>query len=478
MSYMDTRCNSKTSISNIDIEESEANAAISDLINNITILTDRKDPLIKSICSPNLLIRSLNELKDLVEMVDIKHSIVNQIKFLITNQARKSADDNNSKFEGHMLHSIISGNPGTGKTTVGMILAKIWMALGCMNKVNTRKESSKIITKNIINTVNNSFRHRVSELEESQRIDRRKLDKLKESLSKSQVQIGEIRRRIIKLKPTTSRLPNPQILELEWEQLLEYTRILRLGFDEIMREINTKNSIIEEIPSQPVDEKDPYENCDPKFIVATREDLVAGFLGHTAIKTRKVLESARGGVLFIDEAYSLCRTDNGSNDKFGEESLDTINEFMSLYPDEIIIIFSGYKDKLLNSIFKVQPGLKRRCTWIFEIKDYSYKGLAKIFSRQLAKNSWSLDPNVNVEEIIADNMDIIQDGGGGTEKLAFFVKIEYGIYKFLKTVQSTPENSVNHDSVITEPMIHSALFQMKHQTINKIINEPPDSMYI
>lgn len=70
-------------------DEADGNTAISDLIANITILTARKDPLIRSIRSPNLLIRGLKELQSMVEMIDIKYSIVNQIKFLITNHARK-----------------------------------------------------------------------------------------------------------------------------------------------------------------------------------------------------------------------------------------------------------------------------------------------------------------------------------------------------------------------------------------------------
>lgn len=144
-------------IDNIDKDEIEANRSISELISNITILIARKDPFIKSIKSPNLLIRGLTELQCMIEMIDIKHSIVNQIKFLITNHARKQLDTSickttegssstsslyKSQFEGHMLHSVISGNPGTGKTTVGIILAKIWMALGFVNKVESNQPTN------------------------------------------------------------------------------------------------------------------------------------------------------------------------------------------------------------------------------------------------------------------------------------------------------------------------------------------------
>jgi hypothetical protein len=501
MSQRNNHINRSKTIENIDRDETEANAAISDLIANITILTARKDPLIKSIKSPKLLIRGLTELQSMIEMVDIKRSIVNQIKFLITNHARKqynqakasetsttsaSSSVHDSHFEGHMLHSVISGNPGTGKTTVGMILAKIWMALGFVNKSQSPKESSSpvVITNAIVNTVNESYRKRVRELEETQRNDRRRLDRIRELLSRYQTTCGEIRRRAIRLRPNPEKA-FPDNLDSEWDAFFTNTREMRFGFDEIIREANIKDPITTVEASTPIpaipppEELDPYENMDPKFIVAAREDFIAEYLGQTAPKTKKVLESAKGGVLFIDEAYALCNMDGGSKDKYGEECLTTINEFMSLYPDEIIIIFAGYKDKLMSSIFKAQPGLLRRCVHFFEIKDYTPKGMAKIFSRQLARNSWFMDSDVNIEKILEENKDLIQDGGGGTERLAFFVKIAYGNSKFEETVNADLDHPVVHDSVITQKIIDDALSLMRKSSSQVSDDEPlPHGMYL
>lgn len=119
-------------------------------------------------------------------------------------------------------------------------------------------------------------------------------------------------------------------------------------------------------------------------------------------------------------------------------------------------------------------GLFRRCAWVFEIKDYTHKGLAKIFKRQLAKNSWTLASNVNREPVLANNKEIIQDGGGGTDKLAFFAKLEYGNSKFLETVHATSDKPVLHDSVITSTMIDAALIEMrKSMEDHMIIDDPP-----
>lgn len=551
-------------VDNIDKAEDEANSTISDLIASITVLTARKDPLIKPIKSPKLLIRGLTELKSMIEMMDIKHAIVNQIKFLITNHARKVslANASNSGFEGHMLHSVISGNPGTGKTSISMILSKIWMALGFVKKnepTAPQPSAAPIISNTIVNTVNDGYRKRITDLEESQRNDRRKIDKLRELATKNQTIAAEIRRRTIKLRPSSAKVSDikvpssmdlvnrtssdsvnkipgpldlvnkipldlmsrtsldlvnriPLDLEKEWNALITDTRELRFGFDDIIREANIRNiepvtlvagglsgvtgislgasgatgtGTIPQIGVHPEilnllkpDEIDPYENVDPKFIVAAREDLIAEYLGQTAPKTKKVLESARGGVLFIDEAYSICNMDGGSKDKYGEECLTTINEFMSLYPDEIIIIFAGYKDLLLKSIFRAQPGLRRRIAHFFEIKDYTKSGLAKIFKRQLAKNSWSIAPDISLEKIFDQHPELIQDSGGFTEKLVFFSKLVYGKSKFDETVNAKEGEIIIHNSIITEKMLLEALEMIKKGSAMEIDNEPPEHMYM
>lgn len=475
------------STNNIDKDETDANSEITILISHITTLTLRRDPLIKSILSPKLLIRGLTELKSMIEMVDIKKSIVNQIKFLITNHARKSTTDNirskSAGFEGHMLHSVISGNPGTGKTSVGMILAKIWMSLGFVKRNAEDKQTESNPNVKINSIINESYRQRISELEESQYNNHRKFIRIKELLGQYYETTGELRHQMIKLRQ------EPEDIMNKCDSLLGLSRDLRFGLDEIIREVNVEDpnmaydcGLIELATSATLstpDEIDPYEDVDPKFVVAAREDLIAEYLGQTAPKTKKVLESARGGVLFIDEAYSLCNMDGGSKDRYGEECLTTINEFMSLHPDEIIIIFAGYTKLLFSSIFRAQPGLLRRCAQFFEIKDYTNKGLAKIFTRQLNKNNWELDPDVDIEQIFEENTDIIRDNGGFTDKLALQSKIAYGASKFSETVHSSNENAIAHNGIITNNMIKMAIEQIRMQIDDRmILDHPPTSMYI
>ena len=104
-----------------------------------------------------------------------------------------------------------------------------------------------------------------------------------------------------------------------------------------------------------------------KFIEVSRSNLVGGYQGQTALKTREVLESALGGVLFIDEAYTLY---TGLNDDFGKEALDEVLKFMEDHRRDIVIIFAGYT-KEMHDFLQVNSGLQSRIPTTFDFEDYS-----------------------------------------------------------------------------------------------------------
>ena len=93
-----------------------------------------------------------------------------------------------------------------------------------------------------------------------------------------------------------------------------------------------------------------------RCVEVSRSDLVAGFVGQTAIKTREVLESALGGVLFIDEAYTLS---SGGNNDFGQEAINEILKFMEDHRRDIAIIFAGYSDEM-KEFLSTNSGLVSR----------------------------------------------------------------------------------------------------------------------
>lgn len=125
-----------------------------------------------------------------------------------------------------------------------------------------------------------------------------------------------------------------------------------------------------------------------QLVEVDRSGLVAGFVGQTALKTKEVIDSAMGGVLFIDEAYSLA--EGGEND-FGGEAIDTILKAMEDHRDELVVIAAGYTgpmEKFLNS----NPGLESRFNKYIFFPDYKGEELYKIFLSQVERNGYALDP--------------------------------------------------------------------------------------
>src|SRR5690625_3476588 len=114
------------------------------------------------------------------------------------------------------------------------------------------------------------------------------------------------------------------------------------------------------------------------YIVASRSDLVAGYVGQTAIKTKNKIREALGGVLFIDEAYSLNR---GEND-FGKEAIDTIVDEMTKHNENLVVILAGYKQEMMQYI-NANPGLESRFKKYFEFVDYRADELLEIVHYQL-----------------------------------------------------------------------------------------------
>lgn len=134
-----------------------------------------------------------------------------------------------------------------------------------------------------------------------------------------------------------------------------------------------------------------YDNgviAEDKLIETSRADLVAGYIGQTAVKTRKVLESALGGILFIDEAYTLA---NGGQNDFGQEAIDEILKFMEDNRSNIMIIFAGYT-KNMESFLETNPGLRSRIPNEFNFEDYTVDEMIQIGLLSLKKKQYNVNP--------------------------------------------------------------------------------------
>lgn len=185
-----------------------------------------------------------------------------------------------------------------------------------------------------------------------------------------------------------------------------------------------------------------------KVIVADRSALIAKYLGHTAIKTKEVLKSAKGGVLLLDEVYALGNKDGG--DSFSKECIDTINQYLSENAEDFICIIAGYKDQVQECFFNQNPGLERRFPWKFAMDDYSDKELCQILKTQL-DNGWEIDiEDSYIIYKIKNNKDLFKGNGGDTKNLLDKCKMAYSRRTF--TEQCEKHNN-------------------KKQKVNKIINK-------
>jgi hypothetical protein len=248
----------------------------------------------------NKLVDPLIELKNTIGMTSVKESILDQLIYFL-----QSFEENNN-----MLHTIIEGPPGVGKTMLGYILGKIYYNMGILKG-----------SKNAFNSLTGK--------------------------------------------------------------------------------------------------KDDFV-----FKIVKRKDLIGEYLGHTAIKTQKVIDDCKGGVLFIDEAYSLGNIDK--KDTYSKECIDTINQNLSEGKTNFMCIIAGYPEQLENCFFSYNEGLKRRFTFKYTIEKYNGKELTEIFKKMVNDSKWELNVNDNIlEEFITKNINNFENFGGDMETLLFRTKITH-----------------------------------------------------
>ena len=131
------------------------------------------------------------------------------------------------------------------------------------------------------------------------------------------------------------------------------------------------------------------------FIEASRTDLIAEYQGQTAIKVKRLINRAKGGVLFIDEAYSI--TENHHSDSYGRESLTELTKALEDYRDDLVVIVAGYTN-LMEKFFESNPGLKSRFNTFISFNDYSIDELTRIFTYTCDRNDYTIEDEA-VEKI-------------------------------------------------------------------------------
>lgn len=204
-----------------------------------------------------------------------------------------------------------------------------------------------------------------------------------------------------------------------------------------------------------------------KFIEIKRDDLIAKYLGQTAPKTRKILDDAMGGVLFLDEAYSLGS--EGKRDSFSKEAIDMINQYLSEKKNEFMMIIAGYDDELENCFFSFNPGLKRRFSSYYKIDKYSCDELIEIFKFKIKNSKYVLKiAEKDLNSFFKSNYNNFKYFGGDIEKIISEIKYSQSFRTFSENIES-------NDIIFKD--LEDAYISFKSNRKEKY-NLPPFGLYV
>ena len=186
-----------------------------------------------------------------------------------------------------------------------------------------------------------------------------------------------------------------------------------------------------------------------KVVSVKRNDLIAGYLGQTALKTKKKLDEAMGGVLLIDEAYALG--DSEGRDSFSKEAVDLLTSYLSEHGHEFICIIAGYKQALEDRFFKLNEGLARRFTIQYSIEPYSDKDLMNIFKKIVQDNEWEIKDDKDIVDLFNNDDKIFPNYGGDMLSLFAYCKKAHSVRILrLKSLKEIKEEKlkISRDDII------------------------------
>lgn len=205
------------------------------------------------------------------------------------------------------------------------------------------------------------------------------------------------------------------------------------------------------------------------FKIAHRDDMVAGYLGQTSLKTNKLLKSCIGGILFIDEIYALAPRDQDDRDSYSNEALDTLTPFLSEHKHDFCCIGAGYEKEIQSAIFSRNPGMRRRFPWVHRIEKYSSNELSQIFLKMLEDINWKTNCTLKqIEYIISKNMILFPSFAGDVETYLTKCKISHSTRIFGK-----PKSE---QFILSIDDLNMGITHMKKSIPKR--DEPPHGFYI
>lgn len=174
-----------------------------------------------------------------------------------------------------------------------------------------------------------------------------------------------------------------------------------------------------------------------RFKITKRSDWVGKYQGHSVAKAKKLIDSAKGGVIFIDEAYSIIAAKDG-DDMYGKEVLTEIVEAMSNIDKQVIFIMAGYENEM-KQLFTHNAGLERRFGYVYRFNAPPGLMLQKIFLQQLHDAKWKVrkEDKEDIAAFFRREAKHLKHGGGSTKQLIFHAKQTAIVRQFPSKINNT-----------------------------------------
>lgn len=198
-----------------------------------------------------------------------------------------------------------------------------------------------------------------------------------------------------------------------------------------------------------------------RFKITGRADWIGKYQGHSVAKAKKIIESCKGGVIFIDEAYSIISSKDG-DDMYGQEVLTEIVEAMSNVDKQVIFIMAGYENDM-KQLFTYNAGLERRFGYVYRFKTPESLMIESIFEKQLRDTGWKINKSdrPEIQLFFQRNAKKLVHGGGSTHQLLFHSKQSSIVRQFpdkpdniiiLQDLEEGLKTFVSHAQVFKAPV--------------------------